>query len=357
MTANRAIYEPTARNAAFQAGIDPDLFVRQIQQESGFDPDAYNRASGATGIGQIIARFHPDVDPHDPVASLYYAARWMASLRRQFGSYRKALAAYNWGPGNVGGYTRPDGVVIPPWNGERSTLPAETQHYLDVILGPDWPEPGGAPVPTVIYNRAEPTISQNDPWSCAPTSTRWAMMAVGRHPTEAWMESQMLSDGIVSKAEGLLDASGHDLAVWITEQYGEFGYYANNEPRGISFDALAAEFMATHNPYPGLIGGSIWNHWSGLRTYDPQRDVLLLANPSEGWHGVGATMDRAQFAAQGPFSLVRVLHPDLLAPSAPPPVPAPIPLPPVTRADLDREIAHLTMEITHLTAIRDRLPV
>src|SRR5262245_33155533 len=64
-----------AREAAGRAGLDPDLFERQIQQESGFDPDAFNDASGATGVAQLVPRFHPDVDPHDPRASLEYAAR------------------------------------------------------------------------------------------------------------------------------------------------------------------------------------------------------------------------------------------------------------------------------------------
>src|SRR4051812_13734037 len=93
-----------ARAAAGRAGCDPDLFERQIQQESGFDPDAFNAISGATGIAQLVPRFHPGVDPRDPLASLEYAARWMASLFQQYGTYRRALAAYNWGPGNVAGW-------------------------------------------------------------------------------------------------------------------------------------------------------------------------------------------------------------------------------------------------------------
>lgn len=119
-----------ARAAAVRHGAHPDLFVKQIQQESGFNPDAFNVGSGATGIAQIIPRWHPGVDATDPYASLDYAAKWMADLRRIYGSWAKALAAYNWGPANVAG-----------WDGRRETLPAETRHYLDVILGDGWPEP------------------------------------------------------------------------------------------------------------------------------------------------------------------------------------------------------------------------
>jgi hypothetical protein len=119
-----------AREAAIRAGCDPDVFVRQIQQESGFDPEAFNAGSGATGIAQIVRRWHRDVDPTDPIASLDYAATWMVKLHAQYGTYQRALAAYNWGPGNLSG-----------WDGQRATLPDETCHYLDVILGEGWPEP------------------------------------------------------------------------------------------------------------------------------------------------------------------------------------------------------------------------
>jgi hypothetical protein len=206
----------------------------------------------------------------------------------------------------------------------------------------------------VTYNRNEPAIAQDDSWSCAPTSTRWAMTALGRHPAEGWMEAQMKADGIVSEAQGLLDASGKQLAAWITAQYGEFGYSASSE-RPISFDALAAEFLAPNNPYPGLLGGVAWNHWSGLRGYSRDRDVLLLANPAENWKGVGSEMDRAEFLAQGPFSLIRVLHPDLLgttpAPIEPPPPPAVI-----TRGDIDPIIAQSEAVTAALRTLREKAP-
>jgi hypothetical protein len=54
----------------------------------------------------------------------------MADLHRLYGSWARALAAFNWGPANVAN-----------WDGQRATLPEETRHYLDVILGDGWPEP------------------------------------------------------------------------------------------------------------------------------------------------------------------------------------------------------------------------
>lgn len=97
-------------------------FVPQIQQESGFDPNARSGA-GAIGIAQIM----PDtargwgVDPNDPRAALEAAARNMAKYRDEYGSERAALIAYNAGPARVG----------LPFN----QLPKETQDYIRIITG------------------------------------------------------------------------------------------------------------------------------------------------------------------------------------------------------------------------------
>ena len=317
-----------ARDAAQRRGLDPAIFERQIRQESGFNPQAYNAQSGASGIAQIVERFHPGVDVWNPTASLDYAAQIMVEYRHRFGTYAKALASFNWGSGNVGGYTKADGTVVSPWNGERATLPAETRRYLDVILGEGWTEPGADPV-TVTYNRESPAVLQNDPWSCAPSSTRWGLEAVGRHPSEQWIESTMKAEGVVSEEQGLLDASGAGLADFLNRHYGEFAYRASHEPIA-TFQALAAE----SGRYPLMIGGRNWGgpgagHWAGLRAYDAVRDVLLLANPASGATYGGQEMTRAQMAERGPFSMVRLTHPDLLlVQPSPPPAPTPVPVPP-----------------------------
>lgn len=114
-----ADYRAAARRAAARYGLDPNVFVRQINQESGFNPSARS-PKGATGIAQIM----PDtakgwgVDPTDPIASLNAAAKNMAKYVKEYGSYRNALVAYNAGPGYVG-----------------KALPAETVNYIKTILG------------------------------------------------------------------------------------------------------------------------------------------------------------------------------------------------------------------------------
>lgn len=119
------IYGPLqdyAREAAKKAGVDPELFVKQIQQESGFNPNAVSPA-GATGVAQIVPKYHPGVDPKDPYASLDYAARLMRShLNSYQGDYTRALVAYNGGGGGVAAWDRGQ-----PYD--------ESKRYVQAILG------------------------------------------------------------------------------------------------------------------------------------------------------------------------------------------------------------------------------
>lgn len=120
-------YVDFARKVAAERGLDPAIFERQINQESGFNPTAVSPA-GARGIAQIVPKFHPNVNPDDPEAALTYAADLMAShLKKYNGDYRKALAAYNAGPGAVDRYGD-----VPPIE--------ETQRYVQTILGGEAPK-------------------------------------------------------------------------------------------------------------------------------------------------------------------------------------------------------------------------
>lgn len=82
-----------------------DLFVRQIEVESNFDPGAVSPA-GAEGVAQIVRRWHPDVDPLDPLAALTYAARWMDELFVQYQDVVRPLIHYNGGGGAIEAWAR-----------------------------------------------------------------------------------------------------------------------------------------------------------------------------------------------------------------------------------------------------------
>lgn len=205
-------------------------------------------------------------------------------------------------------------------------------------------ETGDAPpLPLVVYNPSEPPHPQEADWDCSQDSTEWGLWSVGRRPTNGWMESTMIAEGVISQSLGLLDASGAGLAAFLNRHYGEYGYQAFNV-NPISFDALAAESGRS----PLMIGGRKWGsggHWSGLRAYDVASDLLLLANPAAGYVGINQTMNRDQFDRLGPFSAVHLTHPDLTEPiTDPTPIPPPVPVPPPPEALL-AEIASLKAEL------------
>ena len=116
-------YLETAKAAARKHGVPEDLFLRLVQQESGWNPGAVS-PKGATGLAQLM----PDtarllrVDIHDPEENLNGGARYLRMMYDRFGSWRLALAAYNAGPLAVEAHNG-----IPPYK--------ETQNYVKAILG------------------------------------------------------------------------------------------------------------------------------------------------------------------------------------------------------------------------------
>lgn len=123
-------YVKIAERDAFDAGIPPVYFVRQIQQESGFNPNAVSVTNA-----QGIAQFEPytagplGINPWDPVQALRGAANLMGGYYRQYGNYAKALAAYNAGPGGVQSASYTCGMN---W---LSCMPGQTQNYVYRIMG------------------------------------------------------------------------------------------------------------------------------------------------------------------------------------------------------------------------------
>lgn len=89
-------YRSIAAQAARRHGLG-DWFVRQIKQESGFDPSAASGA-GARGIAQVVPRWHPDAPPaSNPAGQLDWAANYMAGLVKKYGNVPQALSVYNSG--------------------------------------------------------------------------------------------------------------------------------------------------------------------------------------------------------------------------------------------------------------------
>ena len=84
-------------------GLKPEIAIAQLWQESRFNPNARSPV-GAAGIAQFMPGTAKEygVNVRDVDSSLDGYGRFMKKLLRMFGGdYRKALAAYNAGPGRV----------------------------------------------------------------------------------------------------------------------------------------------------------------------------------------------------------------------------------------------------------------
>jgi soluble lytic murein transglycosylase-like protein len=119
-----------ARTAAIQNGIDPTLYARQINQESGCQSSVCSSA-GACGVAQLMPEMARSlgVNPMNVSQSLSAGAHLMAGyLKAHNGSWSVALACYNAGSGAVQ-------TALSYGASWLAHLPLETQNYIASILG------------------------------------------------------------------------------------------------------------------------------------------------------------------------------------------------------------------------------
>lgn len=333
-------FEEFFRTGGRARGINEDMLIRVVNGEGGITEPA--RLGDFSGPPWYSGKSWWGLQLHYGGAGTPYAA-WGGSA----GMGNGFTQLTGWQPGDPAawrdaaryGMNRIRTGGWSPWYGAQALgitgfMGVDRQRQFDPNAERwDFETGAPAPIPRIVYQPSEPPHAQQHDWDCSQESAEWSLWSVGRKPDDAWMEQAMIDQGVISPALGLLDSSGAGLAAFLTREWGEFDYTASNTDP-ISFDALAEEC----GTYPMMIGGRNWNHWSGLRAYDSDRDVLLIANPSAGWKGVGQEMNRTQFKALGSFSAVRLLHPDLTAPiTDPTPIPPPIPVPPPSES-LQRQI-------------------
>lgn len=128
-----APYLPQIMSAEYQHGMPRYLLARLLYQESRYRQDIISgqvkSSAGAVGIAQIVPKWHPNVDPLNVAESINYAAAYLTRLKNQFGDWETALAAYNWGQGNVNNAMKAYGYK---W---LANAPTETQNYVSEIWG------------------------------------------------------------------------------------------------------------------------------------------------------------------------------------------------------------------------------
>jgi len=119
--------------------------------ESGLNPLALS-PKGARGIWQFMpataVRYGLAVQPGNdhrthPEHSTRAAARYLRDLYEMFGDWKLALAAYNWGEGNLQRAIKRSGIRSFDELARRGLLPTETRNYVPAVLAA-WQRVAGA---------------------------------------------------------------------------------------------------------------------------------------------------------------------------------------------------------------------
>ena len=151
-----------------EEGVPQDLIYLAVA-ESGFQPQALNRKSGAGGMWQFMTYTGPEYGltrnsyydyRFDPEKSSRAYARYIKKLYGITGDWYLAMASYDWGLGNVQRAVQRTGYADFWELYRRNAMPAETRAYVPQILAAVLmaknPEKYGldklVPSPPVIYD-------------------------------------------------------------------------------------------------------------------------------------------------------------------------------------------------------------
>ena len=101
MTLTPAIQQQIVAAAA-SVGVDAAIALAVAQRESNFNQGAIG-SSGEVGMFQLMPATAASlgVNPYDASQNIQGGVAYLAQMYAMFGDWNDALAAYNWGPGNV----------------------------------------------------------------------------------------------------------------------------------------------------------------------------------------------------------------------------------------------------------------
>ena len=133
-------YRTMIQRVMAEEGVPQDLIYLAVA-ESGFQPRAMNGKSRAGGMWQFmptgsygLARTAYVDERFDPEKSTRAYARYMKFLYDQLGDWYLAMAAYDWGAGNVQRAVQKTGYADFWELYKRNNLPGETKNYVPEIL-------------------------------------------------------------------------------------------------------------------------------------------------------------------------------------------------------------------------------
>ena len=199
--------------AAKDKRLPVELFARLIWRESGFRNSAVS-PKGAQGLAQFMPGTAAErglADPFDPEQAIPHSASYLGDLRKEFGNFGLAAAAYNAGAGRV-----------QAWMAGTRGLPDETRRYVIAITGrpaEDWAargrddfasaEPGDgtsclqvtaalrrgrAGEPQIAAAEAEPSLTLLAPWGVQLAGNFSKALALRSYARESHAYAKLLGD-------------------------------------------------------------------------------------------------------------------------------------------------------------------
>jgi len=132
-------YRQLMQKILAQEGVPQDLIYLAVA-ESGFQPQVVDTKSGAGGMWQFmpsndyLKRNGYFDERFDPEKSTRAYAKYIKALYAQFGDWYLAMAAYDWGPGNIQRVVQRTGYADFWELYRRNVMPAETRAYVPQIL-------------------------------------------------------------------------------------------------------------------------------------------------------------------------------------------------------------------------------
>jgi len=135
-------YRTLIQNVLKEEGVPQDLIYLAVA-ESGFQAQVVNTKSGAGGMWQFMTYTAPQFNltrngyfdyRFDPEKSTRAYARYMKQLYGLLGDWYLAMAAYDWGPGNIQRVVSRTGYADFWELYRQNAMPAETRAYVPQIL-------------------------------------------------------------------------------------------------------------------------------------------------------------------------------------------------------------------------------
>lgn len=135
-------YRTMMQNVLKEEGVPQDLIYLAVA-ESGFQPQVVNTRSGAGGMWQFMTFTGTEYNltrngyfdyRFDPEKSTRAYARYIKKLYGLFNDWYLAMAAYDWGPGNIQRVVGRTGYADFWELYRRNVMPAETRAYVPQIL-------------------------------------------------------------------------------------------------------------------------------------------------------------------------------------------------------------------------------